>query len=554
MMRDLISEKEYELMDCFRNCYIDSSSETPIPMKDILWVWEQQKQTLFKLLGNQLTLKKDFKYRDTSFIEQSLCTMNRNSPFYNTYYHTVSKEYGSNVDVFNCLMELVYPSTLLSNKLEITRYILGVDRHSIEVPLPNNTIYKLQDGCKPMRALAKIAEALNIEGFEEYRLTHSQILNTAEIHGKLCLSIHPFDYMFMSHKSNGWSSCMSWIDGCHRQGSIEMMNSENVVVAYLEGAETVTPCGSAYPIPQHKWRELFIVTPKILTEIKSYPYRNEEITKAALDWLKELAEANLSYDYNPNVEHYRDMDFGSSGISDEIYIECELMYNDFATVSSGHLCYVNDCLYGCDNFNSITVQYSGPCQCMVCGNGLFHDGQRHYDIEYDWYEGTLMCYSCANARVCDRCGEIFDGGGGYIDNGDYVCEGCWETEVIYDSIEERTDYYENFDRLYIYPDDEKIPATAPNNEIVCYPYINTYCLDNLVSGGYIEKFNRIKATFAYSSNGFYEIRYAINYSDFTEKFKERYEDYDYRYTTLEQEWQFAKEHSYYAGRSLNTLY
>ena len=63
-----------------------------------------------------------------------------------------------------------YP-TLIKNK-----YMYH--ENSVEIPLPNGKKYKLQEGCKPMKAIGKIAQAYGIEGFEEFRLAHSLCLNT----------------------------------------------------------------------------------------------------------------------------------------------------------------------------------------------------------------------------------------------------------------------------------------------------------------------------------------------------------------------------------------
>jgi hypothetical protein len=92
-------------------------------------------------------------------------------------------------------------------------------------------------GMKFMKALGKVVEAYNLdqEMFEEFRIAHSQILNDKKLSGRLCLSIHPLDYMTMSDNESDWGSCMSWREGgCYRRGTVEMMTSPVVVVAYLK--------------------------------------------------------------------------------------------------------------------------------------------------------------------------------------------------------------------------------------------------------------------------------------------------------------------------------
>ena len=81
--------------------------------------------------------------------------------------------------------------------------------------------------------------------FEQMRIKHSQILNKKRLKGTLCLSIHPLDYITISDNNCDWDSCMTWTgDDCpgeYRLGTLEMMNSPSVVVAYLDSKEPYHP-------------------------------------------------------------------------------------------------------------------------------------------------------------------------------------------------------------------------------------------------------------------------------------------------------------------------
>jgi hypothetical protein len=167
------------------------------------------------------------------------------------------------------------------------------DGDTFIVPFPDGTTFKVQHGTKVSKAIGKIAKAFEMpnEQFEAFRIACSQGMNQKEITGNLTLSIHPLDYMTMSDNSCCWSSCMSWIEkGCYRQGTVEMMNSPMVIVAYITADDKVLKISSNQEWNSKKWRELFIVTPDIICNILGYPYRNANISQAAISLIKELAE------------------------------------------------------------------------------------------------------------------------------------------------------------------------------------------------------------------------------------------------------------------------
>jgi hypothetical protein len=132
---------------------------------------------------------------------------------------------------------------------------------------------------------------------------------------------------------------MTWQPrGDYCQGTVEMMNSEAVVVAYLEASDPMTINNENWS--NKKWRELFIVNKDIITEVKPYPYTNEDLTTKSLNWLRELcAQADFS-NYDKNITEYRHGStflYGHRELRINFYTN--MMYNDFGRV--GHLAYIN---------------------------------------------------------------------------------------------------------------------------------------------------------------------------------------------------------------------
>ena len=105
--------------------------------------------------------------------------------------------------------------------------------------------------------------------------------------------------MTMSDNANGWESCMNWTQGpgSYRAGTIEMMNSPLVVVAYIT-TKPYYPENTSIEWTSKSWRELIIVHPNAICSVKSYPYYNIAFDKALVNWLVDLVEEKTEWRYN----------------------------------------------------------------------------------------------------------------------------------------------------------------------------------------------------------------------------------------------------------------
>lgn len=320
---------------------------------------------------------------------------------------------------YHDLRELVGCNSLVDN---------SYFRASFTFPLKNGKKMKVERGQKPMKALAKIAEVYNIPGFEDFRIAHSQILNEKKFKGNLCLSIHPLDFLTMSDNSNGWGSCMSWEDsGDYRMGVIEMMNSENVIVAYLESSTEYLAFGNSkeYTWNSKRWRELFIIDEDFMAGIKGYPVWNIALQDEVMNWLIELANKKAIRKYDPQHVLFQaddEIEFKPDEFY-EYHFHTDCMYNDFAYGSHAITFAENAPTY-------MDYNYSGYAECMSCGATdtwfddddcsvvVCHDcdvyetcadcGCHLYEGEGVEFEGYTYCQYCFESLPrCDECGEIF---------------------------------------------------------------------------------------------------------------------------------------------------
>lgn len=258
---------------------------------------------------------------------------------------------------------------------------------------------------------------------EEFRIIHSQCLNTKISHGTLCLSIHPFDYITMSDNGYNWHSCMQWTDhaGEYRTGTIEMMNSPCIVVAYLKGSEPWYPTGEDWTWSNKKWRQLFIVHRNVIAGIKGYPYNSDFLTKAVLNKLAALCQ-NFGYPAYGEIQATEDQGcvFDAEKI---IQFDTDFMYND--TTCNNFLYMVStkidhDAWEFNNAFNTALIKYSGPAYCLGCGEFIDYNG----DIT-----DTIFCDSCDQMLRCCNCGSIVYSEDDYfVDTyGDIYCEDCYST-------------------------------------------------------------------------------------------------------------------------------
>lgn len=470
MLIDKLSAEELDMMDSYRKANVwsyeaYSRSDEYAPIKSILNEWAMRKsEYLEKLFGDQLILSKKVAYtKSYEELQDELSTMMQEYASYgragrngweftrawNDYMYRNRRLFTDEQN--EGLSRLMSDDCLISNIY---------DGSSFEVETPAGKPFKVNRNCKTSKALGKLATIFDLPGFEDFRICHSQILNQKDLGGVLTISIHPLDYMTMSDNSYEWESCMSWErEGGYRQGTVEMMNSRSVVVAYLAGDETF-PVGKG-DWNSKKWRQLFVVDHNIIAGVKDYPYHNANLGLEVVRWLKDLAAEKLNW-------HYEDIQaFGFNGEKIHLdYLPAEKndfnldfytnnMYNDFGCLDSHWVCMSKDIdpeeirTSGEADWRRawLSIDYSGRSQCMVCGD---------LDPELE-DESCLACEECQDRQRCDCCGEV--NGEVWEIDGMRLCQYCWDNRTHECSACGNGHYDENMTPIYVIPRlDEKTQA------------------------------------------------------------------------------------------------
>ena len=401
--------------------------------------WAKNKKGLYQLLGG-FTKTIPFKCeKETRIIKSELYTLVSNSAFFTSILYDilgldmVEEDLDDNIISYGELLSCIEDNTPITK--------------TIKYKAPNaKKMLQISAGCLPMRALGKIVNYLydNFdkvreyypdirELYEDFRQKQSYILNDKELKGNLVLSILPLDFLTMSNNSFGWSSCMEWSNnnankesGCYHAGTIEMMNSNNVVCCYLDSKipyefykdETT---GKSYKWNNKKWRILTIVTPEIICSGKAYPYQHEVLAKTVVSNLRELAKVNKKWTYTYGIEEYKDMNNINSmygmqkmryytreqkdGKKHSIIFDTLGMYND----------YLNDChtkYYCVRNYvkNNIIIKYSGKTICTCCGTSYIDDSYYinnacdfYYDEDEDYDDYNERFEDLPSSDICPEC-------------------------------------------------------------------------------------------------------------------------------------------------------
>ena len=471
-MLDMVSAEEKELIDLYRKTYgfsYGASSHGDFSDCDFfLRLWAQSKNMyLRRMFGDQLILERDFSYtRSEDEIEEDIRKM-----FCQGYgrKNRLAKEFKNNFLTFcdsaqgyeavkcehfshNSLYSLISTDSLMDNCYRGDEFT---------ITLPNGKDYKVRYGAKIMRVLGKIANAFNISGFEDFRICHSMAIGQKKMTGKMCLSIHPLDYITMSDNDCGWESCMSWRnEGGYRQGTVEMMNSPSVIVAYLASDEDFQPLNdNKHFWNNKKWRQLFIIDHNVIIGVKEYPFENRELSTVAAEWIKELAKTAWNWTYGnfftylTETAEDEDLRLYQDHLSEEkngfiIEVDCGYMYNDFGCANNGHLVALNPNIDEEDIETReysyykqiLPIAYSGMAECVICGN-------KHIDLDN---ESCLACEECQTLHRCDCCGDVLYSEPYEVD-GMILCESCYNVRAITCDICNETHYEDTMERVYIIP-------------------------------------------------------------------------------------------------------
>lgn len=362
-----------------------------------------------------------------------------------------------------------------------------MDAYKIISFLRNNedSLYKniVTYGTEKINEGMKISKALKFfipdkEVLDTVQTALSRMIQEEKISGKLCISVHPLDYLSVSENTHNWRSCHA-LDGDYRAGNLAYMVDTSTIVCYLKTNDVLEKLPHfPYNVPWNskKWRMLLFVSERGngLFAGRHYPF----FSKSLMDYCKDIyiqKFVDICYDswslwHNERKNSIRFKDEGEvdnfSLGDDFIYInEAITPIHDLMTSSPDDL-HFNDLLNSScykpyyawqkyprkkSMFFHIGDRYV-PCpKCkegivsdtdsMVCGNcddsyiHCYNCGSRVRENDAVWINSNdyYVCQNCYNDYYgsCDRCGDSYNTEDLTYDETDdaWYCQDCYE-EVL----------------------------------------------------------------------------------------------------------------------------
>ena len=315
--------------------------------------------------------------------------------------------------------------------------------------LVSNTVLTFN---KPITKGMKLSKAFKFfiedkEMLVQIQQLASSYIQKDKIHGKMCLSVHPLDYLSASENNYNWRSCHA-LDGEYRAGNLSYMTDSTTICCYIKGdkEEVLPDFPSDILWNSKKWRMWIHISDdsKCCFLGRQYPFTLDGIPERIHDLLPGSDWDNFT---NIHISHVTDnqeitYDLSSSYIvlKGEFY-EHEL-YKEKDVIEEGGVLNYNDLLRSSfykpfytsrgrfqkcyDEKPKIIVGHRVKCLC--CGKNSIDVG-----------EGLMICNRCGEdlgllsyGITCSCCGESYDEDDiTYLNDGTPICNECLQDNYCY---------------------------------------------------------------------------------------------------------------------------
>ena len=457
-----LSEEEKAIYSEYVKNYCDCKNpDEDINVDNALRVWNEKKERLYKLLGNNLILEKkvDFSCNKDDEKREEAFSLTKHK-FLKSVKDAIGNENFKKI---------------FSEENLINNYYGGEESVYIEI---KGKKFAFHHGQKIIKRLGKIAKVLdNLGDYENFRIEHSLLLQKTSFKGTLCLSIHPLDFLTLSDNNYNWTSCLSVINnGAYSAGTIETMNSDKVIIAYLKGDKDFYLTKN-YKWNGKKWRKLFIADKSIIMGVKGYPYEvDNNIDKMIIDWIAELSEKNLGDSYDEEYGIYNEdkaqIEVSNKTIYKNVYFLTNSMFNDINCSGLNYPIKINEKVLS--SIEKKSFYYSEDLTCLKCGNYFYLDESGDKD--------SYLCENCGDYYYCDICGHYEKKSNGVNIDNKHICSWCYD------------DYCTDFFTKKIIPAHhiKLLTITASINNRIVQTQVSFSSIEELLSLNVIENKDAVK--------------------------------------------------------------
>jgi hypothetical protein len=318
----------------------------------------------------------------------------------------------------------------------------------------------------------KLVKAFKFFEKDEYNLDKLQtsasiLIQENKIEGKLCISVHPLDFISCSENQYNWHSCHA-LDGEYRAGNLSYMVDTNTIICYIKGDKDVILPNFPGDVPWNnkKWRMWLYVADEhnALMAGRQYPFSIGGVldyVRRALFQKLNFSEYRWSKWHHDILREYTFQDGTNETVScnDLLVIGGKFIPRTELITDKSNLHY-DDLLHSsyytpwyCWRTTTnapIHFTLGGEVKCLCCENHEINDhehmvcdycdegstyyrcaicGERIHPDDVYWVGDDPICPSCFDEHcvTCARCGEYM-----YLDDanydeesGEYYCDSCW---------------------------------------------------------------------------------------------------------------------------------
>lgn len=320
---------------------------------------------------------------------------------------------------------------------------------------------------------------------DTYQTMASRYIQEDKIEGRLCVSVHPLDFLSLSENTLNWRSCHS-LDGEYRAGNLSYMMDKSTFIVYLKSEEDTVLPHFPFVWNNKKWRTLLFMSDDIAMMMagRSYPFAQTAIMDMVLHELLPCAhiiEANAwgrwrnekiksipmkSNDNEENVDH--DLSGVYYPIGDALMEDTKFIFDAHHSTHFNDLLYSSfyDPIYSFRRYSSFwgsdfyltghssesdtKFHIGSEVSCLRCGHQLVERG-----------EGLMTCIDCEEKygtreddtfHYCQECGKHFHESHGrtiydrYDDIETYLCDDCLKDNYLYC---DRCGRWERKEKMYV---------------------------------------------------------------------------------------------------------
>ena len=309
---------------------------------------------------------------------------------------------------------------------DLCNFIFSFKKDFFNNKLPKDYTYKdkvIPKGMKLIKAFKYFEEdKKTLSAMQDYAST---VIQENKITGKLCISVHPLDYLSSSENTYKWRSCHS-LNGEYRAGNLSYMCDTSTIICYIKGEEEVKLPNFPSDVlwNSKKWRVLLNISDykDIVFAGRQYPFSSMDLLNKIKDilisktkilapwgysnWSNELITSwttetgNIISFNRPYIPLPGDLVRLNDLVKDKELPEEEVLhFNDilYSTCSTPY--YFYDLNTRFTYYKPISVGCN-EVPCTICGNDDLYDSNSLFceDCHYKYEEDS-------EGHLCDSCGS-----------------------------------------------------------------------------------------------------------------------------------------------------